>query len=118
MYLLSRHYFNHVISHAQQAPGYIKSLLITPSKSKHWRLMEQMPPRVLAFETTPLCNANCIFCGYQYDTRPKGIMSMELFKRILDEYVDLGGSVVSLAPMVGEPLMDSLRFGKTFRHKA
>ncbi len=60
----------------------------------------------ISIETTNICNANCIFCAYQYQTRPKGVMSMDLFRKVIDNYVDLGGRVLSLTPTVGDPLVD------------
>jgi MoaA/NifB/PqqE/SkfB family radical SAM enzyme len=100
------YYFAHVISIAQRVEDYAKKLFASRFKSKNWRLQEDKPPVTLKFETTNLCNANCIFCAYQYDTRPKGIMSMELFKRAFKEYIDMGGGNVAFAPMVGEPTLD------------
>lgn len=57
-------------------------------------------------ETTNICNANCIFCAYQHQTRSMGIMDKELFKKIVEEYSKLGGGNLGLTPTVGEPLAD------------
>ena len=57
-------------------------------------------------ETTNVCNANCTFCAYQYQTRDMGIMSEQLFKKIVEEYSALGGGSLGLTPTVGEPLAD------------
>lgn len=62
----------------------------------------------LSIETTNICNANCIFCAYQHQKRGEGIMSMDLFKKIIYEYVDCGGGNIGLTPTVGEPLADKL----------
>ena len=68
------------------------------------RLARQIPQ--LNFETTNICNANCIFCAYQYQMRPTGVMSMDLFKKAIDEYVAFGGGPIGLTPTVGDPLVD------------
>jgi MoaA/NifB/PqqE/SkfB family radical SAM enzyme len=60
----------------------------------------------LSIETTNICNANCIFCAYQYQSRPTGIMSEELFCRLIDEFAELGGGELGLTPTVGDPLID------------
>jgi MoaA/NifB/PqqE/SkfB family radical SAM enzyme len=68
------------------------------------------PPQVpsLHIETTNICNANCIFCGYQFQGayRTQETMSEWLYQDVLRQYRDLGGTWVDLTPMVGEPLVD------------
>jgi len=46
------------------------------------RLSSTMP--WLSIETTNICNANCTFCAYQYQESTTGMMSMDLFHRIID----------------------------------
>ncbi len=60
----------------------------------------------LQIETTNICNADCVFCAYQYQERPTGTMSMELYRKLIDEYVELGGGSLGLTPTVGDPLVD------------
>tara|TARA_B100000963_G_C22504484_1_gene615381 strand:- start:48 stop:1055 length:1008 start_codon:yes stop_codon:yes gene_type:complete len=62
----------------------------------------------LAIETTNICNANCTFCAFQYQDRPTGFMDMKLFKKIIDEFVELGGVELGLTPCVGEVFADRL----------
>jgi len=62
--------------------------------------------RHVTIETTNICNADCIFCAYQFQTRPTGVMSKELFQKIVDEYCELGGGELGLTPTVGDPLVD------------
>lgn len=57
-------------------------------------------------ETTNVCNANCVFCAYQFQTRPRGVMKEALFRSIVDQFSASGGSHISLTPTVGEPLAD------------
>lgn len=73
---------------------------------KPWEPLEDQAPETLKFETTNICNADCIFCGYQYQDRAKGVMPMELYERALKEYVELGGTSIGFTPVVGDPLVD------------
>ena len=36
----------------------------------------------------------------------EGIMSFEIFKKGLDQFIQMGGSDISLTPIVGDPLID------------
>lgn len=60
----------------------------------------------LRIETCNICNANCIFCAYQYQKRKKRIMSEEMFKKIIDDYNSMGGGNLGITPVVGDPLID------------
>lgn len=42
-------------------------------------------PYIVDMELTNFCNNQCIFCGQQTMTRPKGFMSEEVFKKAVDE---------------------------------
>jgi MoaA/NifB/PqqE/SkfB family radical SAM enzyme len=72
-----------------------------------WEPLEKRPPYVLKVELTNVCNANCIFCGYQYEERRKGKMPNALFEQSVKEFVALGGRTISYIPIVGEPLLDT-----------
>jgi len=71
-------------------------------------LLEQMrlSMPMLSIEPTNICNANCTFCAYQYQERPTGVMSMELFRKVVDEYCSCGGGPLGMTPTVGEPFVD------------
>ena len=74
-----------------------------------WEHLEDEPPIALSLETTNICNANCIFCAYQYQKefrKGKGVMSDEIYERALDGFKRLGGKDLSFTPLVGEPLVD------------
>jgi len=65
--------------------------------------MSKTPPE-LCIETTSVCNARCIMCPQENMGRPKTAMDFELFKRIVDQCVELG--VKSIKPHnYGEPLL-------------
>lgn len=57
-------------------------------------------------ELTNLCNANCIFCAYQYQTRPHTFMSDNIYNRVLDEYCAIGGGDFMIQVVVGDPAID------------
>lgn len=62
----------------------------------------------LRVETCNICNANCIFCAYQYQKRTKRIMSEKMFNKIIDDYNVMGGGNLGIIPVVGDPLVDPL----------
>lgn len=63
-------------------------------------------PQNLHLEGTNICNAKCVFCAYPQMERAKDTMPVEQFRRIMDEYVAMGGQYVSLTPIVGDPFVD------------
>ena len=81
-----------------------------------WNLRHRSPPprfparlarsRELTVEVTNICNANCVFCGYQFQERPTAVMSLGLFRQIVDQYAAIGGGMIELTPVVGDPLVD------------
>jgi len=62
----------------------------------------------LRIETCNVCNANCIFCAYQYQKRNKIIMSEEMYNKIIDDYNYMGGGNLGLVPVAGDPLVDPM----------
>jgi len=78
---------------------------------RHWpyaKGLRENPnrPVFLVIEVSNICNANCTFCAYQHQTRPKKIMSPAIFKKVLDDFDELGGGGLILCPVVGESLVD------------
>ena len=63
-------------------------------------------PFELHLELTNLCNANCVFCPYQFQTREVQFMSDEVFLKAVSDYVAIGGGSVGLTPIVGDALID------------
>jgi MoaA/NifB/PqqE/SkfB family radical SAM enzyme len=63
-------------------------------------------PLILQIETTNICNSRCVFCAYPSMKRRKGIMSMALFEKVVQDYCRMGGGPVSLTPVVGDALLD------------
>jgi MoaA/NifB/PqqE/SkfB family radical SAM enzyme len=92
---------------------------------RDWTYREQLPPATLYLETTNICNADCIFCAYQYQSAfraGKGAMSDELFEKALADYAAMTpGSEdrrVNFTPLVGEPLVDPKIIQRVARAKA
>ena len=76
-------------------------------------------PQYLKIETTNICNANCAFCAYRFMQRKKGAMSMDLLKKVIDDYVAVGGGALTMSPLVGDCLVDTkflerLRYCRSF----
>src|SRR5207248_4494063 len=63
-------------------------------------------PFELHLELTNLCNANCVFCPYQFQTRDVQFMADEVFHKAVNDYVAIGGGSVGLTPIVGDALID------------
>lgn len=42
-------------------------------------------PKYFLIETINVCNARCVMCGIDFDSKKKGIISDELFDKITDE---------------------------------
>ncbi len=61
-------------------------------------------PHNLFIEPTNKCNLNCIMCPREKLKRKQGIMSMELYKKVVDEASELGISYIRLNRF-GEPLL-------------
>ena len=59
----------------------------------------------IRIETTNICNAHCIMCPREKLDREKGTMSIDLFKKIIDEVKDYGVESVFLGGF-GEALLD------------
>jgi radical SAM protein with 4Fe4S-binding SPASM domain len=67
-----------------------------------------MRPIMLFCETVNICNADCVFCPYSAQTRPRGFMTGELFDKVLAQYREIRGGNLCLTPMVGDALLDRL----------
>lgn len=69
------------------------------------QLLEKRPWN-LHIEPTNICNAKCIFCAYQYQTRPMMVMTDAVYFKALDDYCSIGGGELMLQCCVGDPLLD------------
>ena len=83
---------------AQAKP--VRRLLIATGRDRAPRI-----PEIVQIESTNICNAKCVFCPRDDMHRRQGIMSVELFRKIVDECVTLGITHVRMHNY-GEALMD------------
>lgn len=67
-------------------------------------------PHALYLEGTNICNARCVFCAYPEMERPKVTMTMEVFRKAVDQYLALGSADINLTPIVGDPFVDRYLF--------
>jgi len=95
--------------------GFLEDLLEKDVKKKlaqsgvlsQMSVKERLRPRMIICETTNICNASCVFCPYSIQSRARGVMSRELFIKILADYETMGGGYFSITPMVGDILLDT-----------
>ena len=99
--------------------GRLKSLIFILFYGKKYQ--EELKKKILhlSVETINICNANCTFCAYGLQERPEGIMTESLFKKIILDYVKMGGGDLGLTPTVGEPFADKnivsrVKFARSF----
>jgi len=83
---------------AQAKP--VRRLLLATGRDRAPRL-----PEIVQIEATNICNAKCVFCPRDEMHRRQGIMSLELFKKIVDECAELGITHVRMHNY-GEAFMD------------
>ena len=62
-------------------------------------------PEIVQIESTNLCKAKCVFCPRDEMHRKQGVMSFDLFCKIVDECAELGITHVRVHNY-GEPFMD------------
>jgi MoaA/NifB/PqqE/SkfB family radical SAM enzyme len=63
------------------------------------------PPKLI-LESTNMCNASCVMCPYPSMIRRKGVMSFELFQKIVDEYSTSSRTTRLQMNNIGEPFLD------------
>src|SRR5215217_9440726 len=62
-------------------------------------------PEIVQIESTNICNAKCVFCPRDEMHRKQGIMSFDLFTKIVDDCAELGITHVRVHNS-GEPFVD------------
>jgi sulfatase maturation enzyme AslB (radical SAM superfamily) len=74
-------------------------------------------PEIVQIESTNICNAKCVFCPRDEMHRRQGIMSVELFRKIVDECVELGITHVRMhnygEAFIDKQLVDKVRYAKS-----
>ena len=73
-------------------------------------------PEIVQIESTNICNAKCVFCPRDEMHRRQGVMSLDLFKKIVDECVELGITHVRVhnygEPFIDRTLVEKVRYAK------
>src|SRR5215203_6336694 len=73
-------------------------------------------PEIVQIESTNICNAKCVFCPRDDMHRRQGVMSLDLFKKVVDECAELGITHVRVhnygEPFVDRRLVDKVRYAK------
>jgi MoaA/NifB/PqqE/SkfB family radical SAM enzyme len=73
-------------------------------------------PEIVQIESTNICNAKCVFCPRDDMARKQGVMDMDLFKKVVDECVELGIEHVRMhnygEPFVDRQLVEKVRYAK------
>lgn len=81
---------------------------VTPEQLHEFRHLGASSSMIIG--VTNICNARCVFCAYPRAVDSKdlkgGVMPLPLFKKIVDEWVALGGDQIDLTHTVGDPLID------------
>ncbi|MCW3975292.1 MAG: radical SAM protein [Candidatus Bathyarchaeota archaeon] len=84
-------------------------LFIMKSNAKDMQQLKEILEKqimILAIDVVNICNANCWFCAYRYQNRPKRLISKELFEYAIQQFAGSGGGILDLTPVVGDPLID------------
>ncbi len=95
--------------HSQAKP--VRRLLLATGRDRAPRL-----PEIVQIEATNICNAKCVFCPRDDMHRRQGIMTLELFKKIVDECAQLGITHVRMhnygEAFVDRKLVEKVRYAK------
>ncbi len=74
-------------------------------------------PLHVDIELTNICALSCMMCERKLMTRPRGMMSMEIFKRIVDEAHSIGVDSLKLnlwgESILHKKMMEMIRYAKT-----
>jgi radical SAM protein with 4Fe4S-binding SPASM domain len=89
----------------------VKRLLLATGRDRAPR-----PPDIVQIESTNLCNAKCVFCPRDEMERRQGVMSMDLFRKVVDECASLGITHVRVhnygEPFLDKQLTEKVRYAK------
>jgi len=89
----------------------LRRLLLATGRDRAPRL-----PEIVQIESTNICNAKCVFCPRDEMHRRQGIMTFDLFRKIVDECAELGITHVRVhnygEPFVDRQLVEKVRYAK------
>jgi MoaA/NifB/PqqE/SkfB family radical SAM enzyme len=73
-------------------------------------------PEIVQIESTNICNAKCVFCPRDEMHRRQGIMTVNLFRKVVDECVELGITHVRMhnygEAFIDKQLVEKVRYAK------
>src|SRR5512143_1147940 len=73
-------------------------------------------PEIVQIESTNICNAKCVFCPRDEMHRRQGVMSVELFRKVVDECAALGITHVRMhnygEAFIDRKLVEKIRYAK------
>jgi Radical SAM superfamily/Iron-sulfur cluster-binding domain len=73
-------------------------------------------PEIVQIESTNICNAKCVFCPRDEMHRRQGVMTFDLFRKIVDECAALGITHVRVhnygEPFIDRRLVEKVRYAK------
>lgn len=58
-------------------------------------------------ENTSICNSHCVFCANDMMQRPRQPMNADVFKKAVNEAIELGATAINFSVMIGDPLLDT-----------
>ena len=94
---------------AQAKP--VRRLLLATGRDRAPRM-----PEIVQIESTNICNAKCVFCPRDEMHRRQGIMSVELFRKIVDECAELGITHVRMhnygEAFIDRKLVEKVKYAK------
>lgn len=94
---------------------YKNNFIIQDLKSIYSRLLNRKYEKEIldiCIIPTTFCNGNCVFCANRYLKDKRDTMSLDLFKKAVDEWKELGKKEINLTPTIGEVFMDPALFQK------
>jgi MoaA/NifB/PqqE/SkfB family radical SAM enzyme len=73
-------------------------------------------PEIVQIESTNICNAKCVFCPRDEMHRRQGVMSWDLYRKIVDECAELGITHIRVhnygEPFIDRRLVEKVRYAK------
>jgi len=89
----------------------VRRLLLATGRDRAPRM-----PEIVQIESTNICNAKCVFCPRDDMHRRQGIMTVALFRKIVDECVELGITHVRMhnygEAFIDKKLVEKVRYAK------
>ena len=90
----------------------VRRLLLFAGRDRAPRL-----PEIVQIESTNICNAKCVFCPRDEMHRRQGVMDEALFRKIIDECVELGITHVRLhnygEAFIDRRVVEKIRYAKS-----